>query len=128
MWFPMAFDNKTLTFETYLPDEKDPETYLMTKGSVDQSIVATGDLQPFLPKGKEQVSLVDGFTLNNAKCFITDADIPTMEDVGGTQPAQTVYKGRTYFVMRDMDYSDGGMATDGHFYVLMMKNTVEGSV
>lgn len=125
----MVFDTTTLTFETYLPDDVDAATYEKIQGGVDQIIDVTGDLQPYTPRGSEQLPVPSGFTLDSAKWFATpNGDLPTIDDVGASRAARTTINNRTYYVFRKMDYSNGFMFTDGFEYVLVLEKYEEGSV
>ena len=125
----MVFDDTELMFQTFLPDTVDLITYESIEGGDGPVIVARGDIQPMVPTGSQQISTPQGFSLQDAQVFITpEAGIPAIDDVGVTAAAQTTYKGRTYFVLRKFDYSNGSMVTDCVEYILILRASEDGSV
>lgn len=121
--------------------ERDCLTFITTKtegwldednnwvdGQDSSPIRTKGNLQPYIPRGTEQASAPEGFTLKSSKMYKTKTCLPTLDDLGHKGAARTVIDGRTYFVMRKYDYSTGMMATSGYFYVLVLQHGKEGSV
>lgn len=98
------------------------------EGKDSPPIHTRGNLQPYIPRGTEQVSAPHGFTLESSKMYKTKVCLPTMDDLGHKKAARTIIGGRTYFVLRKYDYSTGMMATSGYFYVLVLQHSKEGSV
>ena len=123
----MRFDTEVLTFTTHSQGYIDPTTREWVNPE-STPITATGDLQPFIPSGSQQIDLPEGFTLAQSKMFITDASLPVIDDVGAQAAATTTIGGRTFYALRKFDYSNGRMSTDSIFYILAMQPTADGSV
>ena len=120
--------NDTLSFITYSAGGIDPVTRQWVDGAANSPVEATGSLQPFIPRGNEQVTLDDKFTLDSSFMFVTTTALPTINDLGETGAATTTIQGRTYYIAKDYNFSNSPLSTANHFYILVMMKLVDGSV
>lgn len=122
------FANTTLSFVTYAAGGIDPVTRKWVDGAANTPVDVLGSLQPFIPRGNEQIVLDDKFTLDSSWMFVTTEALPTINDLGHEQAAQTTIEGRTYYVAKDYNFSRSPLSTARHFYILVMMKMVDGSV
>lgn len=114
------FNNSRLTFSIPTAGSINPSTGFWEEGTP-QSVVVTGDLQPYVRTGSSQEALPEGFKLADSKFFITDQVLPTVDDAELSFAATTIINDRTYYVAVRFDFSNGPLSTDTNFYILALK-------